>query len=157
MRLLQSHYYYTTDVTTGMRRFVARSAQLLSRDLPGKQAGEAGAQAIRILEYVVTYLTCWYFLLLHKAHPGHLMTTTYPLSYLHLGLNPDKKYLNTDKTESFYLPYSLIYAAHLRHWHLQRGQLIFCRFWNYYLVICSEVYIILTELHCTVTGDFLWD
>lgn len=89
MRLLQSHYYYTTDVTTGTRRYVARSAQLLTRGLPGKQVGEVAGQTIRILEHAVTHLTYWYFLLLHKAHPGDLRTTTYPLSYMHLGLNPD--------------------------------------------------------------------
>lgn len=58
---------------------MARLAQLLSRDLSGKQAGKAAAQTIRILEYVVTYLTCWYFLVLLKAHAGDLMTTPYPI------------------------------------------------------------------------------
>lgn len=76
-------------MTTGTRRYVACSAQLLTRGLPGKQVGEVTAQTIRNLERAVTYPTRWYFLLLHKAHPGDLTTTTYPLSYLHFGLNPD--------------------------------------------------------------------
>lgn len=103
---------------------MAHSAQLLTRGLPGKQVGEVTAQTIRILEHVVTYLTPWYFLLLHKAHPGDLMTIIYPLSLpprTKSRLDETKKYLNRDKTESFYFPYSLIYATHIPHWHLQRG------------------------------------
>lgn len=149
MRLLQSHYYYTTDVTTGTRRYVARSAQLLTRGLPGKQVGEVAGQTIRILEHAVTHLTYWYFLLLHKAHPGDLRTTTYPLSYMHLGLNPDwmgQKISEQGQDRELPLPLlsNLCYTSSPL--AFTEGTLIICRFWNYYLVIFSEVYIILNRI-----------
>lgn len=57
---------------------MACSAQLLLRGLPGKQVRQAAAWTITILECAVTYLICWYFLLLHKANLGDLGTTSYP-------------------------------------------------------------------------------
>lgn len=138
-------------MTTGMRRYVAHSAQLLTRGLPGKQVGEVAAQTIRILEHVVTYLTRWYFLLLHKAHPRDLMTTPYPSTYPRLGLNPDwmgQKISEQGQDCEFLLPLSLSPALCYTSSPLAFtvGTLIFCRFWNYYLVVCSEVYIILNRI-----------
>ena len=121
----------------------------LMRGLPGKQVGEVAARTITILEHTVTYLTHWYFLLLHKADPGDLGTITYPLSYLHLGLNPDsmgRKISEEGQDREF--PFPLL--PNLRYTSspsvLTEETFIFCRFWNYYLVIVSEVCLILQKI-----------
>lgn len=103
------------------------------------------AQTIRILEHAVTYQTPWHFLLFHKAHPGDLMTTTHPLSYLHLGLNPDwmgQIISEQGQDWEFLLPLLPNLCYTFSPLAFTEGTIIFCRFWNYYLVICSKVHII---------------